>query len=86
MRLKSFCGLVLRFTLSEFHSNVFSIASLLNSDRVSLAVSKSPSPNHITIGMFFRVTKSRSDTPNDLPSKLISVHFQYILILSTISK
>lgn len=30
MRLKSFCGLVLRFTLSEFDSNVFSFGSLLN--------------------------------------------------------
>ena len=30
MRLKSFCGLVLRFTLSEFDSNVFSFGSILN--------------------------------------------------------
>ena len=36
---------------------------------------KRPSPNRTTIGMFFRVTKSRSDIPNDLSS------FQYILFL-----
>ena len=40
MGLKSFCGLVFRFTSSEIHSNVFSFASILNSDGVSLVVRK----------------------------------------------